>query len=474
MSKRRKLCAGGETPPAQGHSSLSGNIDRISELPDDDLFRIISYLPPRDVIRTSLLSRRWKHACAVHSRSVLEFSWSSMFSPSAVKDEFYRDKVVSRVNRFLEFYQGPHNIHKLLIILSLGADSAGHLDNWLSFAARMRTKSLVLDLESRDNVKPESYLVHEEAFEGVVSRLEYLVLVSCILPPNFINRFSNLRTLGLCKLPLRSHGSQSLFSGLENLCKLQLCMCRLPRKIFFGSLPLLNDLRLQNCYGTREIELSNSKLTKLQCVSKLPITKIVFTSAPELIELSYSVSGPGLEYAFGGLPRELPKLRTLRLFAIANWVRRVPEQVGVFSKVSNLMLLFDLRTKFDTMKMFSILDGFPLLKKLTLQVICCVRKPEMCGPNDGYMIHQHLEEVEICGFFSCATLTVFAADLILCAPRLRKMLIWRGVKVESSYGWRICSPLTIGKSLSWKEGEHLQLLVLKKLAERSGVKVIVM
>ena len=37
--------------------------DRISELPDDILVDILSYLPTKDIVATSALSSRWKPFC---------------------------------------------------------------------------------------------------------------------------------------------------------------------------------------------------------------------------------------------------------------------------------------------------------------------------------------------------------------------------------------------------------------------------
>ena len=41
-------------------------IDRISELPEDVLQHILSFLPTKQVFQSTLLSTRWKH-CGLHS-----------------------------------------------------------------------------------------------------------------------------------------------------------------------------------------------------------------------------------------------------------------------------------------------------------------------------------------------------------------------------------------------------------------------
>ena len=65
--------------------------DLISRLPDDILQLILSYLPTRLAIKTSVLSRRWRHV------------WSDTWSLS-----FHRDRPDAPcINRILDRYRAP-------------------------------------------------------------------------------------------------------------------------------------------------------------------------------------------------------------------------------------------------------------------------------------------------------------------------------------------------------------------------------
>jgi len=82
--------------------------DPISELPDDTLISIMSFLTLKEAIRTCVLSHRWKHLWPFFTGSLNFEDPNTMWD---IEDEkktliFERNKFVKSVNRILKLHQG--------------------------------------------------------------------------------------------------------------------------------------------------------------------------------------------------------------------------------------------------------------------------------------------------------------------------------------------------------------------------------
>ncbi|KAK6127520.1 hypothetical protein DH2020_038723 [Rehmannia glutinosa] len=111
--------------------------DRLSELPEHLLVEIISFLEMKDAVKTSALSKTWKHLWTHVDKIVYEFDDRQ---PTAKLPEF-----ISFVHRTLMQCTCP-NLKKFA--LSVYNGSYGHqlLDEWLQWVFKKNLKFLKLDL----------------------------------------------------------------------------------------------------------------------------------------------------------------------------------------------------------------------------------------------------------------------------------------------------------------------------------------
>ncbi|XP_062115759.1 F-box/FBD/LRR-repeat protein At1g51370-like isoform X2 [Humulus lupulus] len=128
--------------------------DRISELPDALILHIMSFLPTVDVVRTCLISKRWK--LMWYSVPNLSFSDYTCLSSQALR-KFY-----NYVDNFLEHRKrGMHFIPDSVISsLKFEMDyyrrsKVRRLDKWLAFAVENKVKKISLclweDYDDHDN-----------------------------------------------------------------------------------------------------------------------------------------------------------------------------------------------------------------------------------------------------------------------------------------------------------------------------------
>ncbi|KAK8633653.1 hypothetical protein V6N13_014495 [Hibiscus sabdariffa] len=120
--------------------------DRISELSDDVLVKILSFLPSEEaVLKTSFLSRRWKQLWESLPVS-FNFDGPMPVRRRMMDEDWKREicKFVGWVNHVLIAHQGS-TIDELRVHFYLDKGSWGYVDKWIEIAMKKKVKKLELD-----------------------------------------------------------------------------------------------------------------------------------------------------------------------------------------------------------------------------------------------------------------------------------------------------------------------------------------
>ncbi|KAL8549975.1 hypothetical protein ACS0TY_008702 [Phlomoides rotata] len=219
--------------------------DRLGELPDSLILHILSFLPMRDVVSTTFLSKRWENLWTI--LPILNFS-------DIIRDRSHNDqhRVRNFVNRALLFWKGT-KLKKFTIDIEHGFDKslAGDMDLWLRFVVENKVEELNLRLPYKgvENLEVDN----EDLYRA----------------PQCLNSCSSLRKLSLFGCNLLVHGSVS-WNQLKNLSMEGFCFSEgMINRILSGT-PQLEVFRL--C-----LVESNANLNiRSKCLKKLKIIKHLF------------------------------------------------------------------------------------------------------------------------------------------------------------------------------------------------------
>nr|KAJ0210367.1 hypothetical protein LSAT_V11C400165070 [Lactuca sativa] len=189
--------------------------DRISTLPQDTIEKILTHMPIRDAVRTSILSRKWR------------YSWTRM--PKLVFDVnmYWNDMVVTSGNEELDTY------------ISLSMPSSmfccyARLRYWNSVSFQI--DQIILHLSKDNNIKKFIFKIF-----GTDNYLRY-------------------------PLPLMNKG----FSRLKSLCFSEV---DITTRCFFNSLPIAPSLR--NLLGLENIQIQSlPSVIWLSFISVLKVSKL--------------------------------------------------------------------------------------------------------------------------------------------------------------------------------------------------------
>lgn len=140
--------------------------DILSDLHDNVIDVILMFLPCKDAVRTSVLSRRWKyHWCRLARWKFDESLWSTQ------KDKLYPTvKFRKIVYQLLTHHEGPITKFKLDITY---LQECPRIDNFIFFLSRKDIQHLVLHLPPR---KDELYRLPSSIF--ICSQLRHLYSAS--------------------------------------------------------------------------------------------------------------------------------------------------------------------------------------------------------------------------------------------------------------------------------------------------------
>ncbi|PIN15902.1 hypothetical protein CDL12_11462 [Handroanthus impetiginosus] len=107
--------------------------DRISELPEEILVCILSFLTPKEAARTSVLSRKWRYLWTffighfLFNQNEWQMNWSQL---------------ATRINHIMKLHRGM-SLEGFTVDFGK-VDSVEDIDHWIEFAAKKRVKKLQL------------------------------------------------------------------------------------------------------------------------------------------------------------------------------------------------------------------------------------------------------------------------------------------------------------------------------------------
>ncbi|KAJ8617255.1 hypothetical protein MRB53_013441 [Persea americana] len=241
-------------------------VDRITQLPHNIIHHILSLMPLKSAVRTSILSNTWKDL------------WKPMWATATTLDfgaEFAGDKpfylLSHTINRFLQLLQTGNN--KTIDIFRLYFDPQGqflpNILHWIEFAVQNGVKELDLDFTLE---------TFELFFDIVQSRYELPpCLVSCDsmavlrlggysfeLPRGF-RGFGSLRALHLTRVRIAHHVLDEMLLKCPMLEEFSLVDCCGSCSFVFSAADLkIKSFTLMDCHGAKKVGVFVSRLAHLQ------------------------------------------------------------------------------------------------------------------------------------------------------------------------------------------------------------------
>ncbi|KAM5588192.1 putative F-box/FBD/LRR-repeat protein [Rosa sericea] len=236
---------------------------RIADLPDCILESILSLIPLRDAVETSLVCRDWRPFLLKRRNLVFDFEGYVRRPPQFVK----------RVDTYLQLYKG-NKVDSFTVDFT-DQEGGDVLDRWIRFAITKGVEELHLRHHVFDYVFPHR-LLSEQVNAG--SRVNLKVLSICSIdgilrPPPDFNGFNQLKTLHLIHAIIDPSFTSNLFSVFASLESLTLYCCRLGRYLANTRTDLdivagdrLTELIVMDC-GPAKIKISARNLASLEYIN---------------------------------------------------------------------------------------------------------------------------------------------------------------------------------------------------------------
>ncbi|CAN1332850.1 F-box/FBD/LRR-repeat protein At1g13570 [Linum perenne] len=177
--------------------SSSISVAGISKLPADVISLILTFLPIKESVRTSILSKQWRHLWRSVPQLVFDEHFADYDSESKIMNSI--NKAMLKVYQALLLHDGPLNKFELAIpemyccpqlyqlILYLSTISVKEL--CLRFVQHTSLPSSLFSVPNLNSLKLHGFFFEEPTWSVGFSKLTLLELKDVLLPTSFFNDF---------------------------------------------------------------------------------------------------------------------------------------------------------------------------------------------------------------------------------------------------------------------------------------------
>ncbi|XP_074272683.1 putative F-box/LRR-repeat protein At5g41630 [Silene latifolia] len=277
--------------------SVKDNRDRLGELPDDIIVRILSCLPTIDAVRTVLLRRFGNLWTLVHT---LNFDYTAYLDKLCVwGNSEHIQWYCHFIRNVLMLHQNP-SIDKFYLSMEFD-EAADDIRAWLMFALGRKAKEIRLYDDCDYNYSLSSILPKFKSQFLVTLDLDY-----CTLEGEFEVKLGSLQKLSLYRVRMSNKSFQSFISGCPSLQELVIRSPGWLTKLSF-SVPNITKLSLSltdKYYEKKSLSLNFPILKCLYLESQLCQIDVIDISSVRDVYINYpQVESPS--------PHFSPELQTI-------------------------------------------------------------------------------------------------------------------------------------------------------------------
>lgn len=416
-----------------GHDDDHDDEDFISQLPDDILISIIDRTPTPSVavVRTSVLSKRWKNL--YKSVSEFDLQCSDLLSRDTYSPSPHAGAVIYSLERFLNLCSASGSrIHSFTIVSCLTDSDRNGFQHCISYLGKLGVEKLVLSLSCTSTHKHSRVSFPYELISETPS-LKDLTLFHCSLQSSIKSKCYFLQTLFLVEVTLLPGSLECILSNCLSLHSLTIFCCSCPPKLSVHGPPSLQlkTLNVECCSALTEIELCATNLTTFKC-SNYRMVNLIFDHVPQLETMYISFFGVGINmmpYVFGEFPKSLPHIKSLNLTNSGGFGQEsVLMAMETFGNLRRLEICVGCMARTDLMALTPYLESCPLLEELLLN-LANMQYKVVVERKAAIVVHRKLMKVELSGFVGVDNEIEFASYILKTAVALDQMLIIGCLKV---------------------------------------------
>ncbi|XP_056167286.1 F-box/FBD/LRR-repeat protein At1g13570-like [Syzygium oleosum] len=192
---------------------MMNELDKISHLPEHIMDQILSRLPIKDAVGTSILSRKWRYKWSSVPQLVFDEQCTRARGVPSLQQSL-NENLVKIIDEVLLLHTGP--IEKFMLSHT-GFCATSNIDHWILHLSRVSIKAIVLHIW-----KGFDYKIPTSLFK--CQDLIHLELHRCFVKiPSTFEGFKNLESLDLQHVDMSSNGLEALISCCPLLKRLNLC-----------------------------------------------------------------------------------------------------------------------------------------------------------------------------------------------------------------------------------------------------------